>query len=74
MEEAGVSHGAKRREAAPQSAKAFCEYTTSLPVKNRAIKKKKRIRRVKPKETLKVPSRLEVLRIRTELAALGLIF
>ena len=24
MEEAGVSHGAKRREAAPQSAKAFC--------------------------------------------------
>ena len=24
MEEAGVSHGAKQREAAPQSAKAFC--------------------------------------------------
>jgi hypothetical protein len=24
MDEAGVSHGAKQREAAPQSAKAFC--------------------------------------------------
>jgi hypothetical protein len=25
MDEAGVSHGTKQREAAPQSAKAFCE-------------------------------------------------
>ena len=31
--------------------------TISLPVKNRATKKEKRISRIKPKKTLKVPSR-----------------
>ena len=33
------------------------EYMNNLPVKNRAIKKEKRISRIKPKKTLKVPSR-----------------
>ena len=60
MEEAGVSHGAKQREAAPQSAKAFCalpssssrsstsgtDYQTelSLPLNSRAQNPQMRIR------------------------------
>ena len=33
------------------------KYTNNLPVKNRAIRKEKRISRIKPKKTMKVPSR-----------------
>ena len=33
MDEAGVSHGAKQREAAPQSAKAFCGLWAQLTLR-----------------------------------------